>query len=58
MVHAIHVERMTQQALAVMTAGAGVSVQEVLDDFDRALNEDVHAGLDPEMAALRRTLGV
>jgi len=57
-VHAIHVERVTQQALAAMARGADLSVQDVLDDFETALHDDPMAGLDPEMADLRRSLGV
>lgn len=58
MVHAIHVERLTQQAVAAMASGAQVVVQDVLDNFETALHDDPMSGLDPEMAALRRTLGV
>lgn len=58
MVHAIHVDRVLQQALHAMGAGSGVSVSEALDEFDSALHADPTEGMDPEQVALRRELGV
>lgn len=55
-VHAIHVERVTQQVLAVISAGGQVSLQDALDDFDKALNDD--PAVRSERDELLEALGV